>query len=410
MVPYGGHLAIIPPYTRRVTGPAAERYLRLGLRLGRHADDVVDAYFGPPELLAEVEAEPLTEPRELVAAADALLVDLPDSWLRDQVTGLRTYAGILAGADLRYADEVQGCYGVRPARTDESVFAAAHARLAELLPGPGPLAGRYQQWRDSMLVPAAQIEPVFAAVMAEARAQTRDLVDLPDGEDVVLEMVRDVPWQGYNFYAGDLRGRVAINVGLSMSAIDVLDLALHETYPGHQAERACKERLLVRGRGMLAETLVLAPTPQSVVSEGLARLGPRLMLSGKGGGVFAGLVHAAGVEFDLAHALAVDQASEPLRWAEVNAALLLHEAEADPAAARAYLKRWALLTDELADHLVRFISDPASRSYVIAYPAGLELCRAYVGGQPDRFRRLLTEQVRVADLIAARDASLPPAD
>ena len=366
-------------------GLVAERYLRLGLRLGRHADDVVDAYFGPQELLAAVEAEPLAEPGDLVAAADALLADLPEGWLRDQALGLRTYAGILAGG-LRYADEVRGCYGVRPVRTDVAVFAAAHDRLADLLPGTGPLADRYERWRSSMLVPAARIEPLLAAVIAEARVQTRSLVDLPDGEDVILETVRDVPWQGYNFYLVDLRGRVAINAGLSMSAIDVLDLALHETYPGHQAERACKEHLLVRGQGLLAETAVFTPTPQSVVSEGLARLGPRLMLGGAGGPALAGLVHAAGVEFDLAHALAVEQASEPLRWAEVNAALLRYESGAGPDEALGYLKRWALMTDELAAHLVRFIGDPASRSYVITYPAGLELCQAYVGSEPAQFR------------------------
>ena len=37
---------------------AAERYLRLGLQLGRHVDGLVDAYFGPPELAAAVDAGP----------------------------------------------------------------------------------------------------------------------------------------------------------------------------------------------------------------------------------------------------------------------------------------------------------------------------------------------------------------
>ena len=41
-----------------MTGSAAERYLRLGLQLGRHVDGIVDAYFGPPRLAAAVEAEP----------------------------------------------------------------------------------------------------------------------------------------------------------------------------------------------------------------------------------------------------------------------------------------------------------------------------------------------------------------
>jgi hypothetical protein len=53
---------------------------------------------------------------------------------------------------------------------------------------------------------------------------------------------------------------------------------------------------------------------------------------------------------------------------------------------------------DLADHVVRFITDPSSRTYVVAYPAGLELCRSYVAGDPRRFRRLLTEQLRVSDL------------
>ena len=56
--------------------PVAERYLRLGLRLGRHVDGIVDAYFGPPELQAAVAAEPLVEPRALVSAADELLDEL----------------------------------------------------------------------------------------------------------------------------------------------------------------------------------------------------------------------------------------------------------------------------------------------------------------------------------------------
>ena len=36
-------------------GSVVERYLRLGLQVGRHVDGIVDAYFGPPELAAAVE-------------------------------------------------------------------------------------------------------------------------------------------------------------------------------------------------------------------------------------------------------------------------------------------------------------------------------------------------------------------
>jgi hypothetical protein len=82
---------------------------------------------------------------------------------------------------------------------------------------------------------------------------------------------------------------------------------------------------------------------------------------------------------------------------------MLHQDQASQDEVHRYLQRWGLMTPELAAHLIRFLTEPASRSYVICYPAGLDLCRAYVAGQPDRFRRLLTEQVRVGDLLAAQN-------
>jgi hypothetical protein len=394
------------PEVRRVTESVAERYIRLGLQLGRHAEGIVDAYFGPPDLSAAVEAAPPVQPRTLIAAAEALLDELEDGWLRDQVIGVRTYAGVLAGESLSYADEMKGCYGVRPAHMDEAVFTAAHEQLEELLPGDGPLAHRYQRWRNSMLVPTERIEPAVSAVVEEARARTRGLVELPDGEGVVIELVRDEPWLAFNFYLGNLRSRFAVNVDLPMTAIDLLHLTIHETYPGHHAERCSKDQMLVRGLGLLEETIVLVPTPQSLVSEGLAELAPRMLLEGDGGSALAAILQSTGIEFDLTHALAVERAAEPCRWAEVNAALMLHETGASAAEAQAYLERWGLLSPELAAHLVRFISEPP-RTYVITYPAGRELCRAYVAGHPEAFRSLLTQQVRVRDLLEAREADMP---
>src|SRR5690349_8486755 len=91
---------------------AAERYVRLGLQAGRLEDGLVDAYCGPPELADGLPLERAT----LVAELDALLGDVEDGWLRDQVAGLRTWAA----APASYADEVEGCYGVRPTRAGAS--------------------------------------------------------------------------------------------------------------------------------------------------------------------------------------------------------------------------------------------------------------------------------------------------
>jgi hypothetical protein len=144
----------------------------------------------------------------------------------------------------------------------------------------------------------------------------------------------------------------------------------------------------------------MVPAPQSLVAEGIATLAPRVLLEGEGAPRFTAIVADAGVEFDLAHSLAVDLAHEPTRWAEVNTALMLYEDGASDAEAQQYLERWALIGPELAAHVIRFLREPTSRSYILTYAAGRELCLAYVDGDPARFRRLLTEQVRVGDLVS----------
>ena len=62
------------------------------------------------------------------------------------------------------------------------------------------------------------------------------------------------------------------------------------------------------------------------------------------------------------------------------------------------------MTPKLAAHMIRFFTEATSRTYIVTYPAGRELCRSYVAGEPERFPRLLTEQVRVRDLLEAREA------
>jgi hypothetical protein len=382
-----------------VTESTVGRYLRLGLQLGRHYDGIIDAYFGPPELADAVDAEPPAEPRALLTAAEALLDELDDGWLRDQARGLRTYAGVLAGESGSYADEAEGYYGVRPTYTDEAVFTAAHEELEQLLPGDGPLAERYQRWEESIRVPTEQIEPAIAAVFEEARAWTRRLVELPEGEGVRMEIVHNKPWWASCDYLGDLHSRIALNVDLPMSALELLVLAAHETYPGHHTERCSKEHVLVRSRGLLEETLVLTPTPQSLITEGIAVLAPYMLLEGDGAAALAAVVHDSGIELDLDHALAVKRALDPCRWAEVNAALMLYEDGASEDEAHAYLERWGLMGPQWAAHMIRFITEPTQRTYILTYPAGRELCGTYVAGDPERFRRLLTEQVRVHDLL-----------
>jgi hypothetical protein len=274
----------------------ALRYVELGLRLGRHVDGVVDSYFGPAEIAERVDAEDVRAPDALADDASALRRGLQEAdelgprrraWLGDQLLGIETFARRLTGEPLAYADEVERCFGLRPRRTPEDVFAAAH-------------------------------------------------------------------------------------------------------------EHAWKEQLVLDA-GMVEESLVLIPTPQSMVSEGIAEIAWEVVEAATRDDV-AAVFADAGVAFDTEQVDAVEEARRPLRFVGLNAALLLHEDGVSEEEAVDYLERWQARPREYAESAVRFLLDPLWRAYAATYSLGGDLARRHVAGSPDRYRRLLTEQTRVADM------------
>jgi len=97
----------------------------------------------------------------------------------------------------------------------------------------------------------------------------------------------------------------------------------------------------------------------------------------------------------------ISKALEPLRTVVLDAALMIHQHGASHDEAQAYIERWNLVPPDQAKHSVSFATDPTWRAYVVTYSAGRDLCRAYVNGDPARFTKLLTEHVRIGDLVAS---------
>lgn len=388
-----------------------EQYLLLGLRLGRHVDGFVDAYFGPEVLAVTVADEPVTAPGALVAAADGLLRDLDDGvdadrveagrrrWLRAQTVGLRTSASILAGEPVAYADEVERCYGVRPRVRDTDEFAEAHRRLAAVLPGGGPVRDRLVAWRESTAIPADRLDGVLRSIAEDFRERTDRLFGLPEGEHVEWELATDQPWSGFNYYEGGLRSRVAINVDLPVLATSIGHLVAHEAYPGHHTEHSRKEAGLVRTRGWMEETIFCVGTPQCLVAEGLADTALSVVAGDEADEVVATHLRAAGLDFDAALASEVRGATASMEGVRGNAAWMLHAEGRSADDVVDYLERWGLLPRNRAEKSIQFLTSPTWRAYVTCYVEGHPLCRDWVAGDPARFEVLLTEQVLPVDLM-----------
>jgi hypothetical protein len=391
-----------------------DRYLELGLQLGRHIDGFVDAYFGPPDVAARVAKEPVVPPARLASAAQRLLGDIEAAppeldanrrhFLEGQVRGLRTTAMKLAGDPIGYSDEVETSYGVRPQLVPEDVFAEAHARLDATLPGSGPLAERLIAWRETQVVPPEKLRDAVESLAADLRERTNALWGLPDGEHVEFDLVTNEPWSGFNYFLGDLKSRVAINTDLPVLSSTLAHLVAHESYPGHHTEHTRKEVGLVRRRQQLEETIFLVGTPQCLIAEGLADLGLEVVVSADPDAradFAAGHLKPLGIPYDTEVVATVSKASDGLGYVRGNVAIMLHEQGADIDDAVAYMERWSLLPRVRAQKATEFLTDPTWRAYMTCYVEGLPLCRSFVGGDPARFERLITEQLTPDQLTPA---------
>jgi hypothetical protein len=399
-------------------------YLELGLALGRHIDGLVDAYYGPREPAERIAAEPVrsaarlvSQARELIAAIDGGVPlggpsgngrsgegSAPSTdasrrnWLRAQVIGLLTTARKLSGEQISYADEVESCYGVRPRPIEWDEVSEAHKRLEEVMPGSGPLAERFNTWREAQAVDPEKLLGAIEAIAEDLRERTQRMFGLPDGEACEFVLVTNKPWGGFNTYLGGLRSRVDINTDLPVLSLSLAHLVAHEAYPGHHTEHTRKEVGLVRNRKWLEETIFLVGTPQCLIAEGLADLGLRVVMGPDRERDLAHHFRSLGIPYDAEIASQVADVTVVLQAVRATAAWRLHEEGADPGVVVSELSRWALLPKVRAEKAVEFLLHPTWRAYITCYVEGYELCRDFVAGDPTRFERLVSEQLVPEDL------------
>jgi hypothetical protein len=390
----------------------ARRFVILGLSLGRHDPNYVDAYYGPDSLRSAAAAESLSV-EEVRTAAESLIAILGDSvpGYTDSLVGLRhralrvllgsmaARARILGGERLTFDEEAHALYDVVPPHYGEAHFDSLLGRLDTMLPTRGPLAKRYQRFRDRLMIPAARVDTVFKTAIAACRARTLAHLSLPPGERFDLEYVKGTPWNAYNWYKGGYRSLIQVNLDFPIPIDRAVDLACHEGYPGHHVYNALLERALVRDRGWMEFSLYPLFSPLSLIAEGSANFGIDMAFPPAERVAFErdSLFPLAGLDPSLAEPnAAVRQVVERLNYARNEVARRYLDGQLDAAGARAMMQRYWLITPEAAAKTLRFID--TYRSYVINYNLGRDLVAAWVertggddvGARWNAFRALLS--------------------
>ncbi len=411
--------------TRTVPAPdhLATDYIRLGLRLDQHISGLVDGYFGPADLKAQVDMEQRRSPaslrqdaidlREVVAAAD--IDTARRTWLDAQLVALEAQAAALAGDPLPYEEYVARCMGFAPPRRPDTEFDAARAVMDELLPGDGPLHARLDAWDAGLEISVDRLSAVIDWLVETFRARAEATFGLPVGEQLRVRLVTGQPWSGYNWYDGGRRSRVAVNTDLPVRAPDLVHTVAHETYPGHHLEHAWKEADLVDVRGLLEASILLINTPECPISEGLADLGTRFATpADEAAAQLEAMFELAGLPFarDPAtrraiaeRAVALAPARRAMAAIRGTAAFLRHADGRSHDEVLEYLRDVGGYTTALAAKRLEFIEHPLWRTYVFVYAEGEALLSRWLDAVPEAdqaagFDRLLHEQITPAGVLA----------
>jgi hypothetical protein len=411
-----------------VPDPVARDYLLLGLRLDQHISGLVDGYYGPADLKAQVDLETLRPPGALADDAAALRARLTDEvleddrrdWLGAQLVALETLARALDGGELPYVEHVTRCFSWTPVRREEALFERAASELDALVPGDGPLVDRLAAWDARFEVPVDRLPGVVDWLVGWFRSRALELFMVPAGEDLRVSLVRGHPWTAYNWYDGGLRSRVDVNTDIPARASDLVHVVAHETFPGHHLEHASKEAVLIEQQRRLEASVLLINTPECLISEGLADIGGGLAapsdteiellieLYGRAGLEVAGDPPAARDAAE--RSVAMRPLRRRLAETRVNAALMRHADGASHEVVLAYLQDVGRFAPAVAVKRLEFIEHPLWRTYVFVYHEGEALLRQWLdvvapADRPAQFGRLLREQLTpgaiAAELAAA---------
>lgn len=372
-------------------------YLQLAFRLHKHIDGLVDAYYGPPELRAAVEAEPLIPLPELeVQAADlaAGLAAQPGKlrvrFLRQQVAALRAQIAdqLSQQTALSYLDYVRAIYDVAPQPVPDAQIHAYQAEVRRLLSGLG-----FRQSSPAQAIAAfeatdqlsgEQLSHFFSEQAARLKLATRQAIPyLPADEGAVIEGVTDKPWGAYNWYLGGYRSRIEINLDLPLNRHNATSLVRHEIYPGHHTDHAAHEQHLYRGQGRLEAAIKLINTPDCPIAEGLADVGYLLLEGG---------------HYRMSETEQLYRTISDLRRAVgINAAIMYYTGVVSQEEAVAYRMAESWVDERRAQQSMRFVTHPLWRAYVFTYWNGGAIIEQAIGAAkrvgklPDLIRLLYTE-------------------
>jgi hypothetical protein len=386
-------------------------YLLLGLRMDKLIEGFVDSYYGPPELKEKVKNEKPLSPKQLLKSCRSLQEQLNNQgfikerikFLHKTLGGIETTLNIISGEKIPFLEKVNRIYDIKPILTEDSFFYKLKNEIESVCEGSGPLLKRINILKKKHEIPVEIIEDTLKEGFDAVRKKTNDIFPelLPEGEQVSFELVKDKPWNAYNWYLGQSKSRIDINTDTPKSCMVLLSLITHEAYPGHHTEHAVKEQKLYIEQERFEHAILLIPTPESVIAEGIGNTAVDVLFSDreKGSFILDKLCHQpSNNNLDILTQQYLAQKKSNIILS--NLAILAHEEGYSDDELVKYSMDFEIFVEEDIRQTLKFIKHPIWSSYVFNYSIGETLIKNKFGHHPSPkdFEFLLTHPVLPSDL------------
>ncbi len=388
-------------------------YLVLGLRIGKLIEGYIDAYYGPQELKEKVDNEDKKSPKNLIVTCKNLRKELPNQsfieerfkFIKRILESMETSLEIISGVEIPFLEQVYRIYDIKPELVDDSVFYNLVEKIDEFYQGSGNLDERLNVVRKRRILTDDKIEESFKKAYRITHELTQELYGnlLAKSEQLKINFVNNEPWSAYNWYLGEYKSRIDINIDVPISLTNILELISHEGYPGHHTERIVKEKLLYHEQQRFEHSILIIPTPGAVISEGLAMVGIDVLFSldEKVKIALEELCPAIEEEFPLDKLIAEREIFKDLRFlGNNNLAIHAHvDGWTDDQLVK-YGSDFGFRTKKSIRQSIKFIRNPIWSTYVFNYSYGADLIRKKYGNRPNPkdFEKLLTRPILPSDL------------
>jgi hypothetical protein len=397
-----------------------EKLVELTLMAGTLDDDLVDSYIG------EIKIDTTTKfnIEDLKKAFEELLVELTNLEVDSEslnyrkkyqmgiINAVLTRLKVLNNEDISFIDECENIYQFTPDIKEYSYFDSLLVELDKELLGEESLPLKIANYRDRFKLRYTKIDEAFRKSINEAKKITNQYIQLPDSEVVTIEYIDGAPWSAYNWYQGKFKSLIQLNTQSDVHLERVLDLAAHESYPGHHVYYTLRDKMYYQDSGFVEFSIYTLFSPVSFLAEGTAVYGNELVFPGERKIDFirseiTGKYNYSYQElkkyFDLLDILS------KLDEVQITIARDLIDNKISNETALIYIQKYGLESERSSYRRLDFIN--RYRSYIINYTAGKKLVASYIENKAGTdlkkrwkvYKEILENPYLPPDLVKALD-------